>query len=205
MQQCAGDGATPATITTYLAAPGTPGKILFDGNCLNSGITISSFGAANATLYFLQVFDGGTQIFNGLSATPSFNFIPSYVASYTVMMTASNSCGSGAPKVNTLNVIDCGGGGGQQQRMAISMSPNPAKDHIKVDLSLLKSKITQLDFDNSEMEIAIFSTKDGSQVFAQKTMQKSVLVDTKHMVSDRYIVRASILGEYVVQQFIVAH
>lgn len=89
--------------------------------------------------------------------------------------------------------------------MAISMSPNPAKDHIKVDLSLLKSKITQLDFDNSEMEIAIFSTKDGSQVFAQKTMQKSVLVDTKHMVSDRYIVRASILGEYVVQQFIVAH
>ena len=209
MEQCPGDGTIQTPITTYLSEPGTPGKIFYSTNCINEGISITCPAIANASLYFLQVTDGGAPVLTALSPTPDFNFIPTYVASYTVSLIASNVCGSGPAKLSTLNTVDCGGGG-TIQRMLINMSPNPANHQVSVDLYPSKdervtNKISQKDFDDSEMEVVVYSTKDGTLLFSKKTKEKSLIIDTKNMPSDHYVLKANLCDENIVRQLIVNH
>ena len=204
---CLGSGFTFSTINGYSSAPGTPSTISYSTNCINQGIWIRSPAVANATLYFLQVTDGGTPVLTALSPTPDFDFIPTYVASYTVSLTASNICGTGPAKLSTLNTIDCVG---PIPSVAISMSPNPANHEVSVDLSpstdqRVTNKISQKDFADSEMEVVVYSTKDGTLLFSKKTKEKSLIIETKNMPSDHYVLKVSLCGENIVRQLIVNH
>ncbi len=206
---CAGNGFTFTSVNAYSSVPGSPGKIFYSTNCINEGISITCPAIANASLYFLQVTDGGAPVLTALSPTPDFNFIPTYVASYTVSLIASNVCGSGPAKLSTLNTIDCGGGG-TIQRMVINMSPNPANHQVSVDLSpstdqRVTNKISQKDFADTEMEVVVYSSKDGSMLFNRKTKEKSFIIDTKNMPSDHYVLKASLCGENIVRQLIMNH